>query len=102
MPPRVAVPNMDCRPTMKPSTENVFWLFRRVNVTAIRNRGALLERRVSGFDKATDLALTLLHVPPSAFAVPPKRLEGPKGSSECGPRRWPRRARSAPPRGGMR
>ena len=67
------LPNMNKRPTDKPTTENVFWLFRKVNVTAIRHQGVLLERRASGSDLHTDRALQLLHLPKSIFTNPPKR-----------------------------
>jgi hypothetical protein len=45
-------------------------------VTAIRYQGALLRRRVLGFDESTDLALALLQVSPTAFTSRLKRIEG--------------------------
>jgi transposase len=73
LPKKAALPNMDGRPTRKPSTENVFWLFRRVGCVVVRHGGSLVERRVSGFDEHTSLALHLLRVPVSAFTTPRKR-----------------------------
>jgi len=74
-PSRTTLPNMDNRPTRKPSTENVFWLFRRVGVVFVRRGGVLVERRLSGLDDHCKLALELLEVPVSAFTTPRKRSQ---------------------------
>jgi len=73
LPGNLTLPNMDDRPTHKPSAENVFWLFRQVGIVLIRQSGVLIERRAAGFDEHTDLALRLLDVPRSAFTTPRKR-----------------------------
>ena len=69
----VTLPNMDGRPTKKPSAENVFWLFRRVGEVAVRRDGVLVERRLSGLDDDTRLALQALQVPAAVFNTPRKR-----------------------------
>jgi transposase len=75
LPEEITLPNMDDRPTRKPSAENVFWLFRRVGVVMVRHGGVLLERRLSGLDDNCKLALRLVEVPVSVFTTPRKRSE---------------------------
>jgi transposase len=73
LPEQFTLPNMDARPTRQPSTENVFWLFRRVGVVMVRRDGRLLERRLSGLDEHCRMALRLLDVPIPVFTTPRKR-----------------------------
>jgi len=72
-PKATTLPNMDGRPIKKPSAENVFWLFRSMGEVAVRRGGVLIERRLSGLDDDTRLALQALQVPVAVFTTPRKR-----------------------------
>ncbi len=68
LPKDVTFPNMDYRPTKSPTTENIFWMFRRVGTVIVSNKkGVELDRRLGGLDETCELALKLLQVPKTRF-----------------------------------
>jgi len=79
LPPEITFPNMDCKPTRSPTTENIFWHFRKVGTVVVKKGGVELERRLGGMDRTCALALQLLDVSRRAFVKPRKRIDvGPR------------------------
>lgn len=76
LPEKLSFPNMDYKPTTKPTTENIFWLFRKVGTVVISMNGIELERRLGGLDEHCELALQLLDVSKKAFVTRRKRSDG--------------------------
>jgi len=76
LPRECTFPNMDNKPTRKPTTENIFWTFRRVGTVVISKNGVELERRLGGLDEHCELALRLLDVSKAAFVTRRTRSDG--------------------------
>ena len=64
------LPNMNKRPTDKPTTENVFHYFECVTIVLVYRDGKVVERHVSGLDGAAGRTLEILGVDPAIFSTP--------------------------------
>ena len=66
------LPNMNKRPTDKPTTENVFRYFEAVTVVLIVRDGKVTERQLSNLAGPALHSLEILGIDPAIFTTPRK------------------------------
>jgi transposase len=76
------LPNMNKRPTTKPTTENVFHYFEAVTIVLVYRDGKVAERHVCNLTGPALRSLQILGIDPAIFTTPPKFGRPQTGSAE--------------------